>query len=125
MSIGRKKGGNSAKENGWYEVDILDLKILYEAMIDEVSRGEIKDKMDISKEKARIRLERLARFGVVDKREICRNCGEDISECGCGKYMKKIYYSRDAGEEEKNEMKGFIEAVNVMSEHIDIKNVTA
>lgn len=114
---------NGLKNNGWFEVDVLDLKILYESMNNKVKRSEIKEKMDITREKARIRLERLSKKGIVDKIEKCRHCGEDISECTCGRYGKVIYYNRESDEEEVKEMKKFIQMVDNLGEEFDFSSV--
>lgn len=93
------------------EVDILDLKIIYEAMLDDVSRAYIRDLFSISREKARSRLERLVDNDIIKRKEICKWCGNEISECDCGRYSKKIFYHREPRKDEEEIMSDFIEGV--------------
>lgn len=108
-------------QNGWIDnVDILDVKILYELMRNEkTKRVNIAKGFDITKQKARIRLEKLVDKNIASKREKCRSCGNLISECECGKFRKVIYYNYDADESERKEMKEFIDMVDGLSRKID------
>lgn len=114
---------NGVKENGLFEVDVLDLKILYEVMNRKVKRSDIKDEMDISREKARIRLERLYNKGIIEKEENCRHCGEPISGCICGRYGKIIFYTRESTEEEMKEMDKFIQMVDALATEFDFSSI--
>lgn len=96
---------NKLKQNGWYEVDILDLSILsFVFEKGEVTRGDVKKKFKISKEKSRSRLEKLVEKKFLNKKELCRYCNAPISKCECGNYAKEIYYYKNP-EEELIEMK--------------------
>lgn len=113
---------NKLKKNGWYDVDVLDLNILCIVMEERVKRSDIIKKLNISKEKARSRLERLYNRELIFKDEICRYCEKPISECECGSYAKEIYYYRESTKKEIKEMREFISMVEHISDSFDIKS---
>lgn len=103
------------KDNGWYEIDVLDICIISYIIDKRVTRKEIKDEFNISKEKARSRLEKLNDKEIISKTEICRYCENDISECDCGNYAKKILYHKDPSDkmlEMKLTVKDLVDLIN-------------
>lgn len=116
MSRSNKDKGEELKENGWYEVDILDMRIISYVFGNEVSRRDVKEKFGITEEKSRSRLEKLADKGIIEKKTVCRRCDNRISECECGSYSKKILYFQD---EEEN----MIELRILMDEMGEILNI--
>ncbi len=95
MDKSRVRKEEQLRKNGWYEVDILDMRILSYVSDNDVSRRNVKEKFGITEEKSRSRLEKLVDKDIINKKIICRSCGKRISECECGKYSKQIIYSRD------------------------------
>lgn len=97
---------DSIAEHGM-EVDSLDVGILKETIERKVTRGDISNTFEISRHKARSRLEQLSDEGLIDTTTRCMSCSQEIDECECGKYRKTIYYHRDGDEEEKKMLQEF------------------
>jgi hypothetical protein len=116
MEKGRVKEDEKLRENGWYEIDILDLRIISYVKGNESSRSDVKEKFGISEEKSRSRLEKLYDRDLIEKKKVCRGCGELLSECSCGRFSKEIRYS-------ENPDRDMLEMKFLMDDIEDIVNV--
>lgn len=96
------------------EVDVLDLMMIEMVAKSSPTRRDISEKFDISKDKARTRLEDLFERQLIGKAEMCSGCGELLEECSCGSYSKTIHYFRNGGEEDAEFLQRFRKWVQEM-----------
>lgn len=82
------------------KVDVLDLMIVENLIKDNCSRRDVAERVGVSKDRARTRLEGLWERNLIGKTEKCSSCHNVLSECICGNYSKKIIYFRDGDEED-------------------------
>lgn len=89
------------------EVDVLDLMMIEYVMVERRTRKDIADKFEISKSKARSRMESLFERKLVNKVNVCSGCERQLSECECGRFNKQIFYVREEDEETLEMMRKF------------------
>jgi hypothetical protein len=82
------------------EVDVLDLMMIEAVTRTQATRKHISEVFEISKDKARTRLEDLFERKLINKAEICVSCENVLPECSCGSYNKGVYYFREGDEED-------------------------
>lgn len=89
------------------EVDVLDLMMIEMVAKSSPTRRDVSEHFNISKDKARTRLEDLFERELIGKAEMCSVCEELLEECDCGSYSKTIHYFRNAGEEDAEFLEQF------------------
>lgn len=98
------------------EMELMDWMIVHQIIQQPSTRKKVAEELDVPKYKARSKLESLFDRNLIGKESLCVSCEELIDNCKCGQYSKKIFYYRDADEEDIEMIKEIIETTAKLQE---------